>query len=204
MKCVTPTAVTLRVADVLDASRLLVALDARHVGRVNAEGYLKSGKEMAEIAEEVARAAGFTDGGRSLLILVPARSPSAACSTPRRISGSARSTSPSWRYRAAVSRVLTRISCYAPAARQGSAGDGGAERIEGKARDTADAGLPGREILPVLGLSSTERRNDTKAGNGDGLAGLLTNGRHPTLLHRTASTSAMPSPRHWPTPVTTI
>jgi error-prone DNA polymerase len=56
------------VADVLDASRLLVALDARHVGRVNAEGYLKSGKEMGEIAEEVARAAGFTDGGRSLLI----------------------------------------------------------------------------------------------------------------------------------------
>jgi error-prone DNA polymerase len=56
------------VADVLDASRLLVALDARHVGRANAEGYLKSGKEMAEVAEEVARAAGFTDGGRSLLI----------------------------------------------------------------------------------------------------------------------------------------
>ena len=40
----------------------------RHVGRVNAEGYLKSGKEMAEVAEEVARAAGFTDGGRSLLV----------------------------------------------------------------------------------------------------------------------------------------
>ena len=33
--------------DVLDASRRLVALDARHVDRVNAEGYLKSGKEMA-------------------------------------------------------------------------------------------------------------------------------------------------------------
>ncbi len=56
------------VADVLDASRLLVALDPRHVGRANAEGYLKSGKEMADVAEEVARAAGFTDGGRSLLI----------------------------------------------------------------------------------------------------------------------------------------
>jgi error-prone DNA polymerase len=56
------------VADVLDASRLLVALDARHIGRANAEGYLKSGKEMSEIAEEVARAAGFTDGGRGLLI----------------------------------------------------------------------------------------------------------------------------------------
>ncbi len=46
-------------ADVLDASRRLVALDARHVDRVNAEGYLKSGKEMAEVAGEVAAAAGL-------------------------------------------------------------------------------------------------------------------------------------------------
>jgi error-prone DNA polymerase len=41
--------------DVLDAARRLVALDRRHVDRGNAEGYLKSGKEMAEIAEEVVR-----------------------------------------------------------------------------------------------------------------------------------------------------
>ncbi len=47
--------------DVLDASRRLVALDARHVDRVNAEGYLKSGKEMHEVAEEVASAAGLDD-----------------------------------------------------------------------------------------------------------------------------------------------
>ena len=33
--------------DVLDAARRLVALDSRHLDRVNAEGYLKSGKEMA-------------------------------------------------------------------------------------------------------------------------------------------------------------
>ncbi len=45
--------------DVLDASRRLVALDPRHVDRVNAEGYLKSGKEMAQVAEEVAAAAGL-------------------------------------------------------------------------------------------------------------------------------------------------
>ena len=56
------------VADVLDAARLLVALDTRHVGRVNADGYLKAGKEMAEIAQEVADAAGFGDGGRGLII----------------------------------------------------------------------------------------------------------------------------------------
>ncbi|MGX5657714.1 DNA polymerase III subunit alpha, partial [Geodermatophilus nigrescens] len=41
-------------ADVLDASRRLVALDTRHVDRRTAEGYLKSGKEMAEVAEEIA------------------------------------------------------------------------------------------------------------------------------------------------------
>ena len=41
--------------DVLDAARRLVALDRRHVDRGNAEGFLKSGKQMAEIAEEIAR-----------------------------------------------------------------------------------------------------------------------------------------------------
>ena len=54
-------------ADVLDAARRLVALDARHVDRSNAEAALLSGKEMADVAEEVARTAGLTDGGRGLL-----------------------------------------------------------------------------------------------------------------------------------------
>jgi error-prone DNA polymerase len=40
-------------ADVLDAARRLVPLDARHVDRRTAEGYLKSGKEMAEVAEGI-------------------------------------------------------------------------------------------------------------------------------------------------------
>lgn len=40
-------------ADVLDASRRLVALDQRHVDRRTAEGYLKSGKEMAAVAEDL-------------------------------------------------------------------------------------------------------------------------------------------------------
>src|SRR5919112_3871033 len=38
------------VVDVLDAARRLVPLDARHVDRRNAEGFLKSGKEMAAVA----------------------------------------------------------------------------------------------------------------------------------------------------------
>ncbi|MGI8536403.1 MAG: PHP domain-containing protein, partial [Mycobacteriales bacterium] len=54
-------------ADVLDASRRLVALDLRHVDRRNAEAALLPGKAMAEVAEQVARAAGLTDDGRALV-----------------------------------------------------------------------------------------------------------------------------------------
>ncbi len=49
--------------DVLDAARRLVPLDLRHVDRGNAEGFLKSGKQMAEVAEEICRFAGL--GSRS-------------------------------------------------------------------------------------------------------------------------------------------
>ncbi len=45
--------------DVLDAARRLVALDRRHLDRGNAEGYLKSGKQMQEVAEEIGRVAGL-------------------------------------------------------------------------------------------------------------------------------------------------
>ena len=54
-------------ADVLDAARRLVPLDLRHVDRRNAEAALLSGKEMAEVAAQVARAAGQSDEGRALL-----------------------------------------------------------------------------------------------------------------------------------------
>ena len=45
--------------DVLDAVRRLVPLDVRHVDRSNAEGFLKSGKQMADVADEICRLAGF-------------------------------------------------------------------------------------------------------------------------------------------------
>ncbi|WP_185994896.1 DNA polymerase III subunit alpha [Nocardioides campestrisoli] len=45
--------------DVLDASRRLVPLDPRHVDRGNAEGFLKSGRQMREIADDVCRLAGL-------------------------------------------------------------------------------------------------------------------------------------------------
>lgn len=44
--------------DVLDATRRLVALDQRHLDRANAEGFLKSGKQMREVAEEIGRVGG--------------------------------------------------------------------------------------------------------------------------------------------------
>ncbi len=49
------------VVDILDATRRLVPLAGRHVDRENAEGFLKTGKEMADIAEEICRHAGFDD-----------------------------------------------------------------------------------------------------------------------------------------------
>jgi len=53
--------------DVLDAARRLVALDRRHVDRGNAEGFLKSGKQMHEVAEEICRGAGLPRDARDLL-----------------------------------------------------------------------------------------------------------------------------------------
>ena len=50
-----------RVVDVLDAIRRLVPLDARHLDRGNSEGHLKSTAQMQDVAEQVVRAAGFTD-----------------------------------------------------------------------------------------------------------------------------------------------
>ncbi|MDQ3096377.1 MAG: DNA polymerase III subunit alpha, partial [Actinomycetota bacterium] len=46
-------------ADILDAVRRLVPLDLRHLDRANAEGFLKSGKQMADIADEICRHAGL-------------------------------------------------------------------------------------------------------------------------------------------------
>ena len=60
--------------DVLDAARRLVPMDARHLDRRNAEGFLKSGKQMHEVAEEICRYAGL--GG-------PPRRPRPARPDPR-------------------------------------------------------------------------------------------------------------------------
>jgi error-prone DNA polymerase len=61
------------VVDVLDAVRRLVPLHRRHLDRANAEGYLKSGKQMVEVAEEVLRAAGRPDAEAGDLLLATRR-----------------------------------------------------------------------------------------------------------------------------------
>ncbi len=54
--------------DVLDATRRLVPLDLRHLDRRNAEGFLKSGKQMHEVAEEICRYAGLGDRSATELL----------------------------------------------------------------------------------------------------------------------------------------
>jgi error-prone DNA polymerase len=52
------------VADILDASRLLVPLRSTRLEHANGEAFLKSSAEMAPVAEEIARAAGERDRHR--------------------------------------------------------------------------------------------------------------------------------------------
>ncbi len=73
-------------ADVLDAARRLVVLDPRHVDRTTAEGALKSGKEMAEVADEVATMAGTGPAGRREL-LARTRRVAEQCALPRGTGG---------------------------------------------------------------------------------------------------------------------
>lgn len=53
--------------DVLDSARRLVPLDIRNIDRRNAEGYLKSGKEILPLAAQVSRLAGRSDEGERLI-----------------------------------------------------------------------------------------------------------------------------------------
>ena len=86
------------------------------------------------------------------------------------------------------------------------AGDGGAQTFGGKARDAPDAGAAAGKLRPIVGLADAERGDDADAGDGDdGTAFLIACcGCHVALLQWTRSSSASPSPRQLPTPVTTI
>ena len=110
--------------DVLDAARRLVPLDLRHVDRANAEGFLKTGKEMADIADEICRFAGLgtAEAERLLAGTRARRRPVRArpASRPRARRGALpRARRRGARRLAAPARPATR--CCGPAARRGSA-----------------------------------------------------------------------------------
>ncbi len=69
--------------DVLDAARRLVPLDLRNVDRRNAEGHLKPGKAMLEVAERVAQRAGRGVGGAERLLAETRRLAQACTLDPR-------------------------------------------------------------------------------------------------------------------------
>src|SRR3954463_141304 len=70
--------------DVLDSARRLVALDPRHVDRINAEAYLKSGKEIRDVADEVVAAAGLDRRAADDLLASPRRLAERCVLDPRR------------------------------------------------------------------------------------------------------------------------
>src|SRR5262245_53466213 len=84
-----------------------------------------------------------------------------------------------------------------------AAGDRGLETFAGKTGDAVDAGFSGRELGPVVRLPRAERGDDAPAGDHHDRPPVVAARRcHPSLLHVTASTSAIPSPRQCPTAVT--
>ena len=119
--------------DVLDAARRLVALDRRHVDRGNAEGFLKSGKQMQEIAEEICRLAGLAgDTEREARhLLARTRAVADRCALdPRADLGLGEVHFPEFelsgldkldRRRSSLSRPRPPTSCSAPAAKARSA-----------------------------------------------------------------------------------
>ena len=77
-----------------------------------------------------------------------------------------------------------------------AAGDRRLEAFVGKTGDAVDAGFPGRELGPILGLASAQRGDHAHAGDHhDRPSVVAARSCHASLLQVTASTSAMPSPR---------
>jgi error-prone DNA polymerase len=72
------------VADILDAARRLVVLEAGQVDRRTAEGYLKSGKEMTRVAESVVAAAGLPAAAARRLLAGTRRLAERCAVDPRR------------------------------------------------------------------------------------------------------------------------
>jgi error-prone DNA polymerase len=99
--------------DVLDAVRRLVPLDPRHVDRGNAEGFLKSGKEMADVADEICRFAGLT-GREGQRMLARTRTVADRCAVdPRRDLGLGEVHLPEFAVGGASANAALRSRCEA-------------------------------------------------------------------------------------------
>jgi error-prone DNA polymerase len=118
--------------DVLDAVRRLVPLDPRHVDRGNAEGFLKSGKQMAEIAEEICRFAGFDDR-ESRRLLARTHTVADRCAVdPRRDLGLGEVHFPEFPVEGSSADAVLRARCEAGLGRRYGSGSGrGANRGTG-------------------------------------------------------------------------
>jgi error-prone DNA polymerase len=106
--------------DVLDAARRLVPLDLRHVDRGNAEGFLKSGKEMAEVAEEICRLSGLGDSSRAAReLLAHTRTVADRCAVdPRDDLGLGEVHFPEFGSSGAEAQAMLRARCEAGIARR--------------------------------------------------------------------------------------
>ncbi len=129
-------------ADVLDASRRLVALDLRHVDRRNAEAALLPGKAMAEVAEQVARAAGRTDDGQALLART--RHEAERCAVdPRRDLGIGEVHFPELESGSAEPQAILRARCEAGFGRRAMATSAGTRaRLEDELGVISELGYP--------------------------------------------------------------
>ena len=111
--------------DVLDAARRLVALDRRHVDRGNAEGFLKSGKQMHEMAEEICRLSGLSNNTEMAArqLLAQTRAVADRCALdPRGDLGIGEVHFPEFQLSGGgATPVAQRTGCCAPAATQPSA-----------------------------------------------------------------------------------
>jgi error-prone DNA polymerase len=161
-------------ADVLDAARRLVALDLRHVDRRNAEAALLSGKEMAQVAAEVARAAGLSDDGRGLLARTRAEADRCALD-PRRDLGIGTVHFPELDTGSGEPESVLRARCEAGFGRRGLARDAGAlARLDDELAVIRQLGYPSY-FLTVADVVDLVRGMGVRvAARGSGAGSLVT------------------------------
>jgi error-prone DNA polymerase len=161
-------------ADVLDAARRLVALDLRHVDRRNAEAALLSGKEMAAVAEQVARAAGVSDDGRGLLTRTRLEADRCAVD-PRRDLGIGEVHFPELEAGGGEPEAVLRARCEAGFGRRGMARDAGTlARLEDELGVIRGLGYPSYFLTVADVVDLIQGMGVRVAARGSGAGSLVT------------------------------